>query len=99
MKRLSIATSILLVASLSDATPPKKVGAIAWQPWSDAAFEQAKREKKFILLDLEAVSCHHCHVMYKTTHKTPEVRALIQSKYIPSRVDHDSGPHFSHRSA
>jgi len=97
MKRLSTAISILLVASLSAATPPKKVGAIAWQPWSDAAFEQAKREKKFILLDLEAVWCHWCHVMDETTYKTPEVIALIQSKYIPVRVDQDSRPDLSNR--
>ena len=57
-----------------------------------AAFEQAKREKKFILLDLEAVWCHWCHVMDETTYKTPEVIALIQSKYIPVRVDQDSRP-------
>src|SRR5205807_10368506 len=78
-------------------TPPKKVGAIAWQPWSEEAFEQAKREKKFILLDLEAVWCHWCHVMDETTYKTPEVIALIQSKYIPVRVDQDSRPDLSNR--
>src|SRR5712691_1376042 len=94
MKKLSIATSVVLVASLGAATPPKKVTAIAWQPWSDAAFEQARREKKFILLDLEAV---WCHVMDETTYKTPEVIALIQSKYIPVRVDQDSRPDLSNR--
>src|SRR6202165_6298260 len=97
MKKLSIATSVLLVASLAAAPPPKKVGTSAWQPWSDAAFEQAKREKKFILLDLEAVWCHWCHVMDETTYKTPEVIALIQSKYIPVRVDQDSRPDLSNR--
>jgi len=97
MKKLSIATTILLAASLDATTPPKKAGAIAWQSWSDAAFEQAKREKKFILLDLEAVWCHWCHVMDETTYKTPEVIALIQSKYIPVRVDQDSRPDLSNR--
>src|SRR6266478_5816318 len=95
MKRLS--TAILIVVSLGAATPPKKVGVIAWQPWSEAAFEQAKREKKFILLDLEAVWCHWCHVMDETTYKTPEVIALIQSKYIPVRVDADSRPDLANR--
>jgi len=97
MERLSTGISILLMASLGAATPPKKVGSIAWQPWSDAAFEQAKREKKFVLLDLEAVWCHWCHVMDETTYKTPEVIALIQSKYIPVRVDQDSRPDLSNR--
>ena len=53
-------------------------------------FDQAKRENKFVMLDLEAVWCHWCHVMDETTYKTPEVIALIQSKYIPVRVDQDS---------
>jgi thiol:disulfide interchange protein len=39
--------------------PPK----ISWQPWSDGVFEQAKREHRFVLLDLEAVWCHWCHVL------------------------------------
>ncbi len=30
-------------------------GAIEWQPWSDGIFEQAKRENRFALLDLDAV--------------------------------------------
>src|SRR5262245_46726610 len=72
--RLSL---ILLAMLLTAAAPPKKPGGIDWQPWSDTIFEQAKRENKFVLLDLEAVWCHWCHVMDETTYKTPEVIALI----------------------
>ena len=28
---------------------------IIWHPWSEAIFEQAKRENKLLILDLEAV--------------------------------------------
>src|ERR1700693_1865806 len=35
--------------------------------------------------------------MDETTYKTPEVIALIQSKYIPVRVDQDSRPDLSNR--
>jgi len=94
-------TSPLLIAVLTVpiwAGPNSaKPGAIDWQPWSDAIFDQAKRENKFVLLDLEAVWCHWCHVMDETTYKTPEVIALIQSKYIPVRVDQDSRPDLSNR--
>ena len=44
---------------------------IAWQPWSDAVFERARRENRLVLLDLEAIWCHWCHVMDGTTHKDP----------------------------
>jgi uncharacterized protein YyaL (SSP411 family) len=89
---------ILLVATvLLGAPTSKKSAAIEWQPWSDAIFDQAKRENKFVLLDLEAVWCHWCHVMDETTYKTPEVIALIESKYLPVRVDQDSRPDLSNR--
>ena len=90
-------TRTLLLAAITALTAWGKPGAIQWQPWSDAIFDQAKRENKFVLLDLEAVWCHWCHVMDETTYKSPEVIALIQSKYIPVRVDQDSRPDLSNR--
>jgi hypothetical protein len=92
----SLLTAWLAVAGWG-APASNKSAAIEWQPWSDAIFDQAKRENKFILLDLEAVWCHWCHVMDETTYKTPEVIALIQSRYIPVRVDQDSRPDLSNR--
>src|SRR5277367_2429941 len=83
--------SVLLAASLLSAEP------IVWQPWSDGVFDQAKREHKFVLLDLEAIWCHWCHVMAETTYKDPQVVSLMQSKYIAVRVDQDSRPDLSNR--
>ena len=97
MRIQSTLIAVLLAGSLGAAVPPKKAGAIDWQPWSDGIFDQAKRENKFVLLDLEAVWCHWCHVMDETTYKTPEVIALIKSRYIPVRVDQDSRPDLSNR--
>jgi len=71
--------------------------AIAWQPWSDSVFAQAKREHKFVLLDLHAVWCHWCHVMDATTYADPKVIALIQSRYIAVSVDQDSRPDLAQR--
>ena len=36
---------------------------IKWQDWSDDLFARAEAEKRFVILDLEAVWCHWCHVM------------------------------------
>ena len=71
--------------------------AIAWQPWSDSVFAQARREHKFVLLDLHAVWCHWCHVMDTTTYSDPRVIALIQSHYIAVSVDQDSRPDLANR--
>ncbi len=97
MRIRSILIAGLLAGVLAGDTAPKRPSAIQWQPWSDAIFDQAKRENKFVLLDLEAIWCHWCHVMDETTYKNPEVIALMQSKYIPVRVDQDSRPDLSNR--
>src|ERR1700676_3794629 len=89
--------TLLFATGLLWSATSKKPSAIEWQPWSDAIFDQAQRENKFVLLDLEAVWCHWCHVMDETTYKSPEVIALIHSKYMPVRVDQDSRPDLSNR--
>lgn len=70
---------------------------IDWQPWSDTVFERAARENRFVLLDLEAVWCHWCHVMDEVTYSDPKVVELIESRYIAVRVDQDSRPDISRR--
>ncbi len=70
---------------------------IAWEPWSDSVFERAARENRFVLLDLEAVWCHWCHVMDEVTYSDPKVVELIRKHYIAVRVDQDSRPDISRR--
>ena len=70
---------------------------LAWQPWGDAAFAQARREHKPVLLDLEAVWCHWCHVMAEITYREPQVVALLHEHYVLVRVDQDSRPDLSNR--
>lgn len=70
---------------------------IQWQPWSDSIFEKAQREKRFVLLDLEAVWCHWCHVMDAQTYADPQVSALIRAHYLPVKIDQDSRPDLANR--
>jgi uncharacterized protein YyaL (SSP411 family) len=50
-----------------------------------------------VLLDLEAVWCHWCHVMDVTTYRDPQVIALIRDHYIAVRVDQDANPELASR--
>jgi uncharacterized protein YyaL (SSP411 family) len=68
-----------------------------WRPWSDAVFADAKCEQKFVLLDLEAVWCHWCHVMDAKTYSDPAVIKLLDSHYIVVKADQDSRPDLSSR--
>ena len=70
---------------------------IQWLPWSDAHFERAKRENKFILLDVEAVWCHWCHVMDAKTYTDPTVQKLIRERYIAVKVNSDAHPEIARR--
>jgi uncharacterized protein len=92
MKRLVTALLVLLAAG-----PIRAADSITWQPWSDAAFATAKTEHKFVIMDLEAVWCHWCHVMDETTYRDPKVISLMGSRYIAVRVDQDSRPDFANR--
>src|SRR4051812_2476495 len=70
---------------------------ISWTGWNDSVFAQAKRDHKFVLLDLQAVWCHWCHVMDEQTYADPKVIALMNQRYIAVKVDQDSRPDLANR--
>ncbi len=82
-------------ASAAEDTP----GLIAWQDWKTDLFDEAKKQQRFVILDLEAVWCHWCHVMDVETYSNPEVAELINKHYIAVRVDQDAHPDISNRYA
>ena len=65
---------------------------VDWQEWGPAAFEQAKREDKPILLDIGAVWCHWCHVMDRESYEDPLTAQIINDHYIAVKVDRDERP-------
>lgn len=70
---------------------------IVWESWSEEVFERAERDNKFVLLDLEAVWCHWCHVMEEVTYHDAKVIELMQARYIAVRVDQDARPDIARR--
>src|SRR5580698_6288335 len=84
------------VATLA-ASPSLAAEPVQWSEWGDNLFSRAATEKRFVILDLEAVWCHWCHVMEKTTYADPAVGELLASKYLPVRVDQDANPDLSSR--
>lgn len=90
VRRLAFAIVVL-------AASPSFAAGIKWSEWNDDLFVRAAAEKRFVILDLEAVWCHWCHVMARTTYADPEVTELLASKYLPVRVDQDANPDLSSR--
>jgi uncharacterized protein YyaL (SSP411 family) len=71
--------------------------AVEWQKWDQALLERAAHENRFILIDLQAVWCHWCHVMEETTYRDARVNQLLADRYLPVRVDQDGDPELSSR--
>lgn len=65
---------------------------VAWFPWSDEAFRQAKALDRPILLDIGAVWCHWCHVMDHESYENAEIAQVINDHFIPIKVDRDERP-------
>lgn len=78
-------------------TAEKKPSLINWQEWSAESFAKAKKENKLVIMDLEAVWCHWCHVMDAKTYHDPNVAGLINKHFVPIRVDQDAHPDISNR--
>ena len=65
---------------------------VRWREWDDEAFAAAARENKPILLDIGAVWCHWCHVMDRESYDSPEIAEIINTRFIPIKVDRDERP-------
>ncbi len=76
---------------------PNRAGEIHWREWGGAAFDDAERTDRPVLLNLTAVWCHWCHLMDETTYSDPEVIRLINEELVPIRVDADRYPHVQDR--
>lgn len=70
---------------------------VKWNDWSDEIFQRAKKEGKLVLLDLEAVWCHWCHVMDEKTYGDANVARLMEKHIIAVKVDQDSRPDLSNK--
>lgn len=91
---LRLAAACLLAA----AAPAHAATPVHWNnSWNPQLLAQAQREHRYVLLDLQAVWCHWCHVMEQQTYADPQVAALIGAHYLAVRVDQDADPELSNR--
>jgi hypothetical protein len=70
---------------------------IKWKQWGPAAFEEARRLDKPVLLAISAVWCHWCHVMDHTSYSDLGVVDFVNENFIPVRVDNDLRPDINDR--
>ncbi len=65
---------------------------VDWQPWGEAALEQARREGKPILLSIGYSACHWCHVMAHESFEDEATAKVMNELFINIKVDREERP-------
>lgn len=72
---------------------------VSWQPWGRDAFAVAARLDRPILLYVGADDCRWCGVMDREVYGDAALGAMIDSLFVPVRVDRDERPDIAQRYA
>ena len=94
---LACAGSVPGVREPGEATARAGSAGVDWQPWSAETFERARRERKLILVSVQAGWCHWCHVMNRVTFRDAEVLRLLSERFVVIRIDSDARPDLAER--
>lgn len=70
---------------------------IEWLDWNDAAFEEARRSNRPILLNIVASWCVFCRELDQTTLSDSEIVRKVRERFVPIRVDKDRRPDINER--
>src|SRR3954452_12473150 len=62
------------------------------QPWSDAAFAEARRRQVPVLLSVGYAACHWCHVMAHESFSDPRTARMMNAGFVNVKVDREERP-------
>ncbi len=65
---------------------------VDWYPWSEEAFEKAKKEHKLVFLSIGYSTCHWCHVMEKESFENEYVAREMNDLFVSIKVDREERP-------
>jgi uncharacterized protein YyaL (SSP411 family) len=81
---------------LSEETSPyllqHKDNPVHWWPWGEAAFAEARRLDRPVLLSVGYAACHWCHVMAHESFEDGETASLMNALFINIKVDREERP-------
>ncbi len=102
LSSLSLAVTLLMPQLLiaaainsSDVSPYIRMhvgDAVNWQRWDSSIPERAQKENKLILISSGYFSCHWCHVMREESFNHPRVASILNSHFIPVKIDREVLP-------
>ncbi|MFF3324574.1 thioredoxin domain-containing protein [Streptomyces sp. NPDC002889] len=65
---------------------------VEWWPWSEEAFEEARRRGVPVLLSVGYSSCHWCHVMAHESFEDEQTAAEMNERFVNIKVDREERP-------
>ncbi|MFZ9076621.1 MAG: thioredoxin domain-containing protein, partial [Ilumatobacteraceae bacterium] len=65
---------------------------VAWWPWCDEAFAEARRRDVPVLLSVGYSACHWCHVMAHESFEDAEVAEVMNRLFVNVKVDREERP-------
>jgi len=89
--------SLPLSSVLRFSPRPNRAHAITWRTWGEDAFQEAVQQDKPIFLLITSSWCQWCHIMDETTLSETSIITVINTNYIPIRVDSDMRPDINAR--
>lgn len=86
---MRIVALLLLGVSLSFAVPLKKDKEVHWLSYTEG-LKKAAKESKLMFVSIYADWCIPCQVMEKNVYSDPSVATLLNSRFIPVKLNAES---------
>lgn len=97
MARFRFPLLLLVACAQTQPTTPTPAPDLQWEPWSAETFAKAEREGRHLLVSVQAIWCHWCHVMNDETYGDPRVRRALAEDFVAIKVDSDERPDLADR--
>ncbi|GAA2970886.1 uncharacterized protein YyaL (SSP411 family) [Microbacterium terrae] len=85
-----------MASRLSEATSPylraHADNPVAWWPWGEAAFAEARRRDVPVMVSIGYSTCHWCHVMARESFEDAAVAADLDAGFVAVKVDREEHP-------
>ncbi len=65
---------------------------VAWWPWCEEAFVEAKRRGVPVFLSIGYSTCHWCHVMEHESFENEEIAAYMNENFVCIKLDREERP-------
>jgi uncharacterized protein YyaL (SSP411 family) len=69
-----------------------KLNPVDWWPWTDQAFDEARRLDRPVLISIGYAACHWCHVMAHESFEDEETAAFLNEHFVSIKVDREERP-------